>query len=285
MTVEYDLPELLNGRVDSIAASLPEMGDGQLAALRELEAAGSARKTLLAAIDAETSGRKEAADKLAEPTGEPSEPTAAEVARDGAMQGEPEAPAPGTDLPGTFADAPMPEDAPGNPDVNDIATKVEQLRDALRFAGFEVDAGTDTIGTAAAALMGLIRPEAHVEAVAQGPAVLELSATADAGSAFTVVFGDAQGRRIEPLPALQFGAAAFADSLAGGERLLTRAIEFPVGVAGCAVSSVWLVDEAGAAWSRVDLLAPLPVGGGRSSAIPAGYLAFPVPPAALPLAA
>jgi len=56
-TKEFDLGELLGGNVTSVVEKLPDLGDGALAKLRELEVAGGKRATRLTAIDQAVAGR------------------------------------------------------------------------------------------------------------------------------------------------------------------------------------------------------------------------------------
>lgn len=270
-SVEYDLPVLLDGTVDSVLAKLADMPLATLTALRALEEGGKTRKSLLAAIDAQIAA-------LTPETG----------------GGEPAAPsegdAPQADPEGTFADAPMPEP---NPDVNDALmahlearqASYERLLVALQAAGHSIDGNTDVHALAAQTIRELTAAVAEntVRALdggssgAAAPVMLALDPEAKADEAFTVVFGDRQGQRIASLGKLTFRAADFAANLADDSRLLTRAIDFPTEGPAADVASVWLTDASGKAWSMCQLMAVLPVSGGRQASIPAGFLAFAPP--------
>lgn len=270
-SVEYDLPVLLDGTVDSVLAKLADMPLATLTELRALEQGGKTRKSLLAAIDAQIAA-------LTPETGggEPAAPSEGE-----APQADPE---------GTFADAPMPE---ANPDVNDAflahlqarAASYDKLLSALAQAGKPVDQNTDVHALAAETIRELTAAVAEntVRALdggssgAAAPVMLALDPDAKADEAFTVVFGDRQGQRIASLGKLTFRAADFAANLADDSRLLTRAIDFPTEGPAADVASVWLTDPSGAAWSMCQLMAVLPVSGGRQASIPAGFLAFAPP--------
>lgn len=270
-SVEYDLPVLLDGTVDSVMAKLADMPLATLTELRALEEGGKTRKSLLAAIDAQI-----AALTLETGGGEPAAPS--------------EGDAPQADPEGTFADAPMPE---ANPDVNDAflahlqarAASYGKLLSALAQAGKPVDQNTDVHALAAETIRELVAAVAEntVRALdggssgAAAPVMLALDPDAKADEAFTVVFGDRQGQRIASLGKLTFRAADFAANLADDSRLLTRAIDFPTEGPAADVASVWLTDPSGAAWSMCQLMAVLPVSGGRQASIPAGFLAFAPP--------
>lgn len=282
-SVEYDLPVLLDGTVDSVLAKLADMPLATLTELRALEEGGKTRKSLLAAIDAQI------AALTPETPPEPEQDTAQQ-----ANGGEPAAPsegdAPQADPAGTFADAPMPE---ANPDVNDAfmahlqarAASYDKLLSALAQAGKPVDQNTDVHALAAETIRELTAAVAEntVRALdggssgAAAPVMLALDPDAKADEAFTVVFGDRQGQRIASLGKLTFRAADFAANLADDSRLLTRAIDFPTEGPAADVASVWLTDTSGAAWSMCQLMAVLPVSGGRQASIPAGFLAFAPP--------
>lgn len=65
-SVEYDLPELLNGTIDMVSSKLGELGDGPLNALIALEKGRENPRTgMLAAIDREIEMRREQAEQAA----------------------------------------------------------------------------------------------------------------------------------------------------------------------------------------------------------------------------
>lgn len=286
MTVEYDLPVLLDGTVASIEAKLPELTDAQLMALAELEHGGKTRATLLKAIDAELAGR---ADAAAVAAGAP----LVTVENGADTGGNPDA---GDSADGIFPDAPLPDN-----NVNDQATaqlgqqggfeediyraRMESLRFALMDAGFQVDLGTDLILTATDAVTQLHAARQASETVAEAGMVptegvlaeFALSADADAETALIVMFEGASGRPIPSLGKLTFDAGDFTQDAGGKSRTLARAIVFPTDVAATEVCGVWLLDEDGEPWSRCPVIGRLPVGGGRQAAIPAHFLRFDAP--------
>lgn len=284
--VEYDLPTLLDGTVASIEAKLPELSNGELAQLAELEQGGKTRKSLLTAIEAEQAGR---ADAAAVEAGAP----LVAMAEDAAPVHSPDA---GDSENGTFPDAPLPE-------VNDLGqentvaaeddgfgadlyrARMDSLRFALESAGFQVDLGVDLIMEATTAItelhaarqVGEVLPDAGIVPPDGALGMLELSADADPDTALIIMFEGASGRPIPSLGKLTFDAGDFVQDVGGKSRTLARPILFPVDVAATEVCGVWLLDEDGEPWSRCPVIGRLPVGGGRQAAIPAHYLRFDAP--------
>lgn len=303
MTVEYDLPVVLDGTVASIEAKLPELSDAQLAALAELEQGGKTRVTLLTAIKAEQDGRVQAAaiasgaplveTPVAETGGESAQ-TGADLPSKSGDEKPPVTPGPdaGDNQSGTFADAPHPDLA-----VNDEGLlPVHVLRRALEDAGFVVSEGESTLLIAAKAIddlfdeVRLLKIEGEADAAPLLPpegalALLELSAEADGATALIVMFEGVSGRPIPALGKLTFSPSDFMQDAGGKSRTLARAIVFPSDVPATEVSGVWLLDEDGEPWSRCALIVPLPVGGGRSASIPASYLRFDAPAQVRPIQA
>jgi hypothetical protein len=265
-TVEYDLPELLDGTVDSVVAKLPDMNAVTLIQLRELEDGGKTRKSLLAAIDVQLAALEAAAkEKIA--AREPQGPVT-----DAPTPDEP-GPDAGDNEAGTFADAPMPD-----PMVNDII----ELHAALAEYGVTVQMGESTPLAAAAAIRDLMaRLADDTLGMIDGPATvsaaiaLELDEGADGDAARTVMFADANGWSMLELGALHFDAADFVPNpLNPDSRLLNKAIVFPTGSEAASVAAVWLIDPEGRPARECRLMTPLPVGGGRQASIPAGFLPF-----------
>lgn len=299
MTVEYDLPVVLDGTVASIEAKLPELTDAQLAALAELEQGGKTRVTLLTAIKAEQDGRVQAAaiaagaplveTPVAEMGGESAQ-TGADLPSESGDEKPPVTPGPdaGDNEEGAFVDAPHPDLV-----VNDQGLlPLHVLRNALEDAGYVVDEGESTLLVAARAIddlfdksqvtvsgdMEIVPPEGAL-------ALLELSAEADGATALIVMFEGVSGRPIPALGKLTFSPSDFMQDAGGKSRTLARAIVFPSDVPATEVSGVWLLDEDGEPWSRCALIVPLPVGGGRSASIPASYLRFDAPAQVRPIQA
>lgn len=238
-TVEYDLPVLLDGTVDSVVAKLPDMNRATLTQLRELEDGGKTRVTLLTAIDAQIAALP------------PSEQT----------------------VPVNGADWPDPMD--------DTRKRLKVLAGALEDAGYPCGPNIDLILTAASAINELRAPASQPDAAPTAPprATISLALTdvAEAATALKVCFAGADDVRIEDLGVLQFESADFSTGVPDGNRLLLKPIAFPLEVPAAQVLSVWLLDSMGAEWSVCRLMAPFPVGGGRSASIPAGFLSFAPP--------
>ena len=268
-TVEYDLPELLNGTVDSVVAKLPDMNAVTLIQLRELEDGGKTRKSLLAAIDVQLAALEAAAKEQIE---------AREPVRPEPEAPEPEAPGPdaGDNEAGTFADAPMPD-----PMVNDVDEEAELVA-ALTAAGVTVAEDASLLLLAADTTYHLGKRLADDTldmidgpATARAAIALELDVMADGEAAHNVMFADASGKSISELGVLHFDAADFVASPQDpGARLLNKAIDFPTGVQAASVAAVWLIDGEGRPARVCNLMTPLPVGGGRQASIPAGFLPF-----------
>lgn len=305
MTVEYDLPVVLDGTVASIEAKLPELSDAQLAVLAELEQGGKTRVTLLTAIKAEQDGRVQAAAIAAgaplteQPETAPdseSEQASAALPSEAGDETPPVEPGPDADdsQDGTFADAPHPDPAVNDAEAIQLGhyrAKQLELIDALEQAGYKVTLGDDLISLAVTAIreMNVLPVETSASGEIVPPegalALLELSAEADGATALIVMFEGVSGRPIPALGKLTFSPSDFMQDAGGKSRTLARAIVFPSDVPATEVSGVWLLDEDGEPWSRCALIVPLPVGGGRSASIPASYLRFDAPAQVRPIQA
>lgn len=125
-------------------------------------------------------------------------------------------------------------------------------------------------------------------AVPSDPRVL--SVTGDAEAPFCrVAFSDSENRTLPGLPDLQFSESAFAPSASlvrggggAGKRdvILQQPIVFPEGGRRGEVCKVWLVGANGKAAAVVELVNPLPIGGGLKGRLPEGSLRFDGVPAA-----
>lgn len=296
MTVEYDLPVLLDGNVASIEAKLPELSDAQLMALAELEEGGKTRVTLLAAIKAELEGRAQAAaiaagapltEQLETESAGESEQASADLPSEAGDETPVVEPGPdaGDTQDGTFVDAPHPDLA-----VNDRGQlPLHVLREALEDAGYEIPEGESTLLFAATAVTEL--SHALLNAVMNGPAAsnseivppegalapLELSADADGDSALIVMFEGIGGRPIPALGKLTFTPGDFVQDTGSKAKVLARPIVFPTDIAPTQVVAVWLLDDDGEPWSRCPIVGRFDVGGQRQSSIPANFLRFDAP--------
>lgn len=286
MTVEYDLPVLLDGTVASIEAKLPELSDAQLAALAELEQGGKTRVTLLAAIQAEQEGRAQAAaSAAAAPLSEQASADLPSGAGDEMLPVEP-GPDAGDTQDGTFADAPHPDFAVNDAEaaqLDHFRAKQLELIGALEQAGYAVTLGDDLLSLAvtairemtvlpsdAPAIGGIVPPEGAL-------APLELSAEADADTALIVMFEGIGGRPIPALGKLTFTPGDFVQDSSGKAKVLARPIVFPTDIAPTQVVAVWLLDDDGEPWSRCPIVGRFDVGGQRQSSIPANWLRFDAP--------
>lgn len=297
MTVEYDLPVLLDGNVASIEAKLPELSDAQLMALAELEQGGKTRVTLLAAIKAELEGRAQAAAIAAgaplteqletESTGE-SEQASADLPSQAGDETPVVEPGPdaGDTQDGTFADAPHPDLAVNDAEaaqLDHFRAKQLELIGALEQAGYAVTLGDDLLSLAvtairemtvlpsdAPAIGGIVPPEGAL-------APLELSADADGDSALIVMFEGIGGRPIPALGKLTFTPGDFVQDTGSKAKVLARPIVFPADIAPTQVVAVWLLDDDGEPWSRCPIVGRFDVGGQRQSSIPANFLRFDAP--------
>lgn len=249
-TVEYDLGEVLGGNVDSVRAKLPDMSDAQLVAMLGLERAGSARKTLIDAIEGVQEGRKAAARANVEANANTAAPA-----------------------PGGAAWAGSPDQVESVADEGDA----EEIGPVL-FTQAEVDvllAERDILHEAevkdlqeqlAKAAKSAAKPMTKRAAKARRMA---LDAKAEPGC--SVVFTGEGDMVVTTLPQLDFDPAHFADDQGG--RMLLQKIEFPGSSVRCEVHRAWLVDAQGRAShvARIGMM-PLQFGGGIGAELAAPML-------------
>jgi hypothetical protein len=250
MTKDYDLNELVGGTVDSIREKFGDLSDTQLAGLTQLEHAGSARSTLLAAIEDETKRRAE------------------EAKTDGAAEA--------AKVPGMFTQAQLDEKLNEQLRAHDqkIGTMFTQaqLDDALSQQKLQHDeamklAVAKATGQKAAAPKRLkVAEPLTIAADAEGPALVVLT------GASTIVFVDDEDRPIDTLSPMPFGPSDYAPN--GNGVKLQRDVDFPTTLAQREISGAFVTGEDGKPVGKARLVQPFSIGGGRSARLQVGGLSF-----------
>jgi len=246
-TKEFDLGELVGGTVASVVEKLPDLSDTELAKLRELEAAGAARATLLAPIDAAIADRAKANEKPAEGDGS---------------------------LPQMFTQAQV--DAQLQARDEQHQTQLDQQRQSFEQLTAQRQAQHEEAIKLAMAKAREQKPASPKKAPVAKPIVLAASGNgpalvALAGSS-SIVFADVDDVPILTLPKMAFGPGDYEP--AGDRVKLKRDIEFPTVLPETQIASAFILDEKGTASGKAELVMPFGVGGGRSAKLPAGTLSF-----------
>lgn len=291
-----DLGTLLGSKIPDISSQLQYLDDGQLIVLHDLEAAGSNRSTLLAAIDAEIARRAQAAsDQGGENSGtgavEGSASGGADTG-DGSTSNDGSAGVTDTSVSnGTVASSDdsaagsatvtMTEaaDAPkvysqGELDAAladqaarfdrswaELSAELDRAKAALGAASADaatVATSTTTPATSAARIV--------LVANAESPALVALSGVTH------IVFTDAEDVPLPGLPTLGFNPVDYSPD--GESVILSGAVEFPREAPRGEVLRAFLLDDEDDAVAMAELITPFGVGGGIQSRIPGGSLRF-----------
>lgn len=241
---DFDFDAALKGNVDSITAGLGDHDDTRLQGLYDAEGKGAKRAGVLKAIESEQNARKL-------------------TARAGELQ-----------------EAAKKEGVKLHTD-KDVETLAAQRADEI---GKERDAKAAALETRIASLeKQLAASKARAPAKAKAPAkprVLKRDTTkaseVDAEGEFSVAFLGAEDRTLgEVVPDLEFDAGAFEPAPGQKGMILAQPIEFPEGIGRMDVHKVALL-QGDQVMDVVELVSPLPIGGGARSRIPEKYLRFDV---------
>lgn len=241
---EFDFDAALKGNVDSITAGLGGHDDARLQGLLDAEGKGAKRAGVLKAIESEQGARKL-------------------TARAGELQA-----------------AAKKEGVTLHTD-KDVEALAANRADEL---GAERDAAAAAQEKRITALeKQLAASKARAPAKAKAPAkprVLKRDTTkpsaVDAEGEFSVAFLGAEDRTLgEAVPDLEFDAGAFDPAPGQKGMVLKQPIDFPEGIGRMDVHKVALL-QGDQVMDVVELVSPLPIGGGARSRIPEKYLRFDV---------
>lgn len=238
--VDYDLPVLLDGTVESVLEKVGEMPTNVLEQLLELEKGGKTRSTLLSPVEAELAKRAEEGGKAPGLTG-----TAAGVTDDKVREAA-EAAAQASAGEKTFTQA-------------DLDAAV-----AAAEAKFKASAKATAQPKPKKAKALVIGDKADA------PGLVALTG----GSSIVLV--DIDDVPIPGLEALATLPTGFQPS--GEEVLYTQAIDVPTHVVRTELGGAFLLDDGGTPVAKAQLVAPFAIGGGRTTKLPPRTLSFAKPP-------